>query len=166
MMDIKRIGRHFLTTRYHLSSTFPPRVLKAIGQAIKSSEAGHSGELRIVIEPALDSLSVFNGVSARDRAIELFSQFRVWDPEHNSGVLIYLLLADRAVEIVADRGIHARVGEQQWTEICNRMRADFKKAAYEAGVLTGIQSATALLVKNFPATGVQVNELPDSPVVL
>ena len=165
-MDIKRIGRHFVTTRYHLSSTFPPRVLKAIGQAIKSSEAGHSGELRIVIEPALDSLSVFNGVSARDRAIELFSQFRVWDTEHNSGVLIYLLLADRAVEIVADRGIHARVGEQQWTEICNRMRADFKKAAYEAGVLTGIQSATALLVKNFPATGVQVNELPDSPVVL
>ena len=165
-MDIKRIGRHFLTTRYHLNSTFPPRVLKAIGQAIKSSEAGHSGELRIVIEPALDSLSVFNGVSARERAIELFSQFRVWDTEHNSGVLIYLLLADRAVEIVADRGIHARVGEQQWTEICNRMRADFKNAAYEAGVLTGIQSATALLVKNFPATGVQVNELPDSPVVL
>ncbi len=123
-MDIKRIGRHFLTTRYHLKSTFPPPVLKAIGLAVKSSEAGHSGELRIVIEPALDSLSV------------------------------------------ADRGIHARVGEQQWTEICNRMRADFKNAAYEAGVLTGIQSATALLIKNFPATGVQVNELPDSPLVL
>lgn len=165
-MDIKRIGRHFLTTKHHLNRTFPPRVLKTIGQAIKSSESGHSGELRIVIEPALDSLSVFRGVTARERAIEIFSQLRVWDTEHNNGLLIYLLLADRAVEIVADRGIHARVGEQLWTAICNSMQADFKKSAYEAGMLSGIQSATALLVKNFPVTGVQVNELPDSPVIL
>ena len=165
-MDIRRISRHLFTTKHHLKSTFPPHVLKAIGQAIKSSETQHCGELRFVIEPALDSLSVLSGVTPRQRAIEIFSQLRVWDTEHNSGLLIYLLLADRAVEIVADRGIHARVGTQQWTAICNQVQSDFKQSAYESGVLAGIASATALLVKNFPAKGTHKNELPDSPVVL
>ena len=97
---------------------------------------------------------------------ELFAQLHVWDTEHNNGLLIYLLLADRAVEIVADRGIHAKVGTDEWTKIWRQMEAAFKQSDYEAGVLAGVQTVTEHLVKHFPASGPRRNELPNKPVVL
>jgi len=96
----------------------------------------------------------------------VFSQLRVWDTEHNNGVLIYLLLADRDVEIVADRGFHAKVGSQEWEQICRTMETAFKQANYEAGVLSGIQAVTEHLVAHFPAYADSRNELPDKPVVV
>ena len=118
------------------------------------------------MEGALDGTPLFKRQSARARAIEVFSLLRVWDTERNTGVLIYLLLADRDVEIVTDRGIHAKVGSQEWEKICRTMETAFKQANYEEGVLSGIQAVTQHLVEHFPAVGDGQNELLDKPVVL
>jgi uncharacterized membrane protein len=109
-MQIKRIFTHLLATDRHLKTVFPRSTLLAIEKAIKASERLHLGEIRFVVEAALDGPDLYRGQTAKERAIELFSELRVWDTQHNNGLLIYLLLADRAVEIVADRGLHARVG--------------------------------------------------------
>ena len=101
-----------------------------------------------------------------DRAIEVFSQLRVWDTEHNNGVLIYLLLADRSVEIVADRGIHAKVDSDEWEKICGAMEADFKQENFKDGVVKGIQAIAKQLAEHFPTHSKGPNELPDKPVLL
>ncbi len=165
-MNIKRIAKHLLMTHWQVNRAFPRQTLIAIEQAIKASETAHLGEIRFAVEGALDGTALFKGQSARDRALEVFSQLRVWDTEHNNGVLIYLLLADRDVEIVADRGIHAKVGSQDWEKICRTMEIAFKQANYEEGVLSGIQAVTQHLVKHFPAVGDGRNELLDKPIVL
>ena len=141
-------------------------VFYALCALVKASEITHVGEIRFAVEGALDGMPLFKGQSARERAIEVFSQLRVWDTEDNSGLLIYLLLADRAVEIVADRGIDAKVSPQEWTAICQQMEAAFRESNYEGGVIRGVQAVTQHLVQHFPAGGHNGNELPDKPVVL
>lgn len=153
-------------THWQVSHALPRHALDAIEQAIKMAEAAHSGEIRFAVEGALHTASLFHGQSARERAIEVFAQLRVWDTQHNNGVLIYLLLADRDVEIVADRGIDAKVGAQGWEDICRRMEAAFLQAQYQQGVIRGIQAVTEHLARHFPASGTNPNELPDRPVVL
>ena len=165
-MSIKRIAKHLLHTQRQVDRTFPRQILSAIERAIKASETAHAGEIRFVVEGALDGVPLFKGQSARERAIDVFSQLRIWDTEHNNGVLIYLLLADRDVEIVADRGINAKVGAEEWEEICRMMETDFKQGKFEDGVLSGILAVTQHLIKNFPASSADRNELPDRPVVL
>src|SRR3981081_4059437 len=125
-MSIKRIGKHLLEHRWRVRKIFPQRVLASIEQAIKASEAKHSGQIRFVVEGALDGAPLLRNQSARDRALDVFSHLRIWDTAHNSGVLIYLLLADRDVEILADRGIDARVGAAGWERICREMEGDFR----------------------------------------
>ena len=165
-MNIKHIAKHLMATHWQVNRAFPSDTLVAIDRTIKASETAHVGEIRFVVEGALDGTPLFKGQSARERAIDVFSQLRIWDTEHNNGVLIYLLLADRDVEIVADRGIHARVGLEEWEKICRTMETAFKQANYEGGVVSGIQAVTQHLVKHFPASGAGQNELPDKPVVL
>jgi uncharacterized membrane protein len=164
-MTTRRILKHLLTTQGQVDRAFPRSALDAIEQAIKASETVHAGEIRFVVEGSLDGMPMFKGQSPRNRAIELFSQLRVWDTEHNNGLLIYLLLADRAVEIVADRGIDAKVGADDWGKVCQQMEAAFKQSNYEAGVVNGVQAVTQHLVCHFPADD-RGNELPDKPVVL
>jgi uncharacterized membrane protein len=165
-MSIRRIGRHLLANRSRVRKAFPPRSLHAIEQAIKASEAVHSGQIRFVVEGALDGAPLLRNQSARARALDVFSHLRIWDTAHNNGVLIYLLLADRDVEILADRGVHAKVGAAEWRAICAMMEAEFGKGHYEAGVLKGIAAATRHLAKHFPKHGGGSNELPDAPVVM
>lgn len=165
-MDIKRITRHLATTRGQVSRAFPPAALNAIEQAIKTSEATHTGEVRFVVEGALDGAPLFSGQTAQERALALFSELRMWDTEHNTGVLIYLLLADRAVEVVADRGIHAKAGPHTWVAICHEMEAAFKAEKFEGGALSGIQAVTRELVDHFPAAARNANELPDKALVI
>ena len=165
-MNIQRIVRHLLVTDGRVKQAFPLSTMKNIEQAIKASESAHAGEIRFAVEGALDGAPLFRGQSARDRAIDLFAQLRVWDTQHNTGVLIYLLLADRDVEIVADRGIDAVVGAQAWSEVCHQMEAAFRQSDFEGGVISGVQAVTQHLVKHFPAHGQNGNELPDKPVVL
>jgi uncharacterized membrane protein len=169
MVSIARFSRflkHLLTGRRALSRAFPASTLAAIEAAIAASENSHSGEIRFIVEAGLDGAPLFAGQSARERAIDLFSQLRVWDTEQNSGLLIYLLLADRAVEIVADRGLHAKVGAAAWERICHDMEAAFRESHFEQGALQGLQAVTTHLAAHFPALPGNRNELPDKPVLI
>jgi hypothetical protein len=165
-MDWKRIARHLAVTRRTVNRAFPPRVLAAIDRAVKASEAAQGGEIRFAVEGALHIEPLLRGQTARERAIEVFSLLRIWDTEDDNGVLIYLLLADRDVEIVADRGIHAKVGPQEWERICRGMEAAFRRGDFEGGVVEGIRAVTEHLARHFPRRGDDRNELPDKPVVL
>jgi uncharacterized membrane protein len=165
-MGIGRIGRHLLEHRWRERRIFKPAVLAAIEQATRAGEATHSGQVRFVVEGALDGAPLFRDQPARERALDIFSQLRIWDTAHNNGVLIYLLLADRNVEIVADRGIDAKVGAVAWEKICTDMETDFKAGNFERGVIKGIEAVSRQLARHFPKSGVGPNELPDTPVVI
>jgi hypothetical protein len=166
VIDIPRILKHSLTPRWVVRRVFPAAALKSIEAAVGESEATHEGEIRFAVEGGLDLPDLLRGVTPRERAVELFSRLRVWDTERNSGVLIYVLLADRQVEIVADRGVNARVGDEVWLAICARMEQAFREGRFGEGVVAGIQEIGALLTAHFPAQGANPNELPDRPEVL
>lgn len=166
MNKIIRIIRHLMSARWQVARRLPKRSMSNIASAIHQSESRHFGELRFAVEAGLDWPHLLAGISSRERALEVFSQLRVWDTEHNSGVLIYLLLAERKVEIVADRGIHVRVGNQQWQTICHAMEQKFRAGDFENGVLEGVAAISALLQQHFPAQAGKTNELPDYPVTL
>ena len=165
-MSIRRIGRHLLEHRWRLRRIFPPQALARIEQAIKAGEATHSGQVRFVVEGALDGAPLFRNQPARERALDVFSQLRIWDTVHNNGVLIYLLLADHDFEIIADRGIDARVGHAGWEKICVEMEAQFRAGNFEGGVIKGIEAVSRELATHFPAQRAGPNELPDAPVVM
>jgi uncharacterized membrane protein len=165
-MDLRRIARHVLQTRRGLRRAFPAATLDAIERAVHAGEQGHAGEVRFAIEAELGWPALLRDQSPRDRALEVFSALRVWDTESNGGVLIYVLMADRAVEIVADRGIGRHVPEAAWTDICGRMRQRFAAGAFEAGALEGIAAVNRLLADHLPATGPRPPGLPDRPAVL
>ncbi|HEY5128459.1 MAG TPA: TPM domain-containing protein [Bradyrhizobium sp.] len=165
-MGIRRIGKHLLEHRWRGRRIFPPEVLAAIERAIKAGEATHSGQVRFVVEGALDGKPLFRDQPARERALDIFSHLRIWDTAHNNGVLIYLLLADRDVEIVADRGIDAKVGAAGWESICKAMETDFRAGNFAGGVIRGIEAVSRQLAAHFPKHGAGRNELPDAPVVM
>lgn len=165
-MSLRRLIKHLSMSRWQLRRYFPENSLRAIEQAIKASETGHQGEIRFAAEAALDGAALFRDQSSRERAIDLFSELRIWDTEHNNGVLIYLLLADRRVEIIADRGIHTKAGDAAWGKICRDMESYFQRAEYEAGVIAGIQAVTQHMILHYPTGHNTRNELPDQPVLL
>jgi uncharacterized membrane protein len=165
-MKLKRIGKHLLESHWRVRRSFSRRALERIEAAISAGEATHSGQVRFVVEGALDGAALFRDQPARERALDIFSHLRIWDTSHNNGVLIYLLLADRRVEIVVDRGIDAHVGREGWERICRDMEADFRRGHFEPGVIKGIQEVSRELAKYFPAQGPRRNELPDTPVVI
>ena len=165
-MNIKRIVKHLFAPHWIIARAFPRHALAAIENAIRASEQSHDGELRFAVEAGLDLLPLLRGQIPRQRAIEVFSALRVWDTEHNSGVLIYVQLVDHRIEIVADRGINARVEQQQWDAICRRMEEAFRQKRFEQGALAAIGEITALLARHFPPRGDNPDELSDRPVVL
>jgi uncharacterized membrane protein len=165
-MGIRRIGKHLVLHRWQARKLFPRKTLAAIEQAIKAGEATHCGQVRFVVEGALDGAPLFRDQPARERAIDIFSQLRIWDTAHNNGVLIYLLLADRDVEIIADRGIDAKVGRAGWEKICADMERDFGSGQFESGVIRGIDAVSRQLATYFPSHGKGPNELPDTPLVI
>lgn len=150
-VSIKRIAKHLTMTEWQVKKAFSAETLNAIEQSIKASETAHTGKIRFVVEGALKFNPLFKRQSAHEHAIDVFSRLRVWDTEDNNGVLIYLLLADHAVEIVADRGIHTRVGTAEWQKICRKMKSDFKQANYKEGAIKGIGAMTQLLERHFPS---------------
>jgi len=165
-MNIKRIVKHLFATHWIIARAFPRRTLAVIENAIRASEKSHHGELRFAVEADLDLAALLRGQIPRQRAVEVFSALRVWDTEHNSGVLIYVQLVDRRIEIVADRGINAKVPQHEWDAICRRMEAAFRESRYEGGALAAIGEITALLAQHFPPRGDNPDELSDKPVVL
>jgi uncharacterized membrane protein len=167
-MDWKRLFRHTFATRRELRRAFPARALEAIGRAVAESERSHHGEIRFAIEHALEPAEIWAGKTPRQRALEVFSELAVWDTEANNGILIYLLFADRDVEIVADRGFNGKVSAGEWSAVCAAMEQGLRSGQYEAAAIEGIRAAGVLLARHFPPLpgGRDENELPNRPAVL
>ena len=166
MVAIKRWFLHTFMPPWRWRLAFPAAVLKDIEMAVKQSERQHRGELRFAIENALAPSWVWRGMSARQRATDVFSNLRVWDTEKNSGVLIYLLLADREVHIVADRGIARRVPQAEWDAVAQAMQKAFRLGDFRRGSLEGIERITIMLANHFPAGADNPNELSNKPVIV
>ena len=158
--------RHLVTTRWSTRRSFTPQVRDAIEQAIGRCEAQHAGEIRFVVETALDLPELWRDMPPRQRALQLFGQFGVWDTAHNNGVLVYVLMADRDVEIVADRGIAQHVSQAEWQTVCRQMEAHFRAGRFREASVLGILGVGALLGKHFPGRRASDNELPNQPVLL
>lgn len=165
-MNIKRVIKHLSVGHAAVRRSFPRTALNNIERSIAQVEQTHAGQIRFAVEHALDLSPLLAGQTARERAIEVFSQLQVWDTEHNNGVLIYLLLADRDVEIVADRGVHNKLGQAVWEEVCKKMEAAFREGKFEEGVIAGVRSVGEHLARHYPQVGAKINELSDQPVIL
>jgi uncharacterized membrane protein len=165
-MNIKRIIKHLSFSHTYLRNTFPRVAFDNIENAIAEVERKHAGQIRFAVETALEIKPLFANLSARERAIEVFSQLRIWDTEQNNGVLVYLLLADRKVEIVADRGVHNKLGQNIWDVICKEMETAFRQGKFEEGICNGIRQVGSHLEHHYPQDGTKINELPDRPVIL
>ncbi len=163
MVSVRRLLRHVFAPPRAVPRHFSPAVLAAIERAIATTEALHGGELRFAVEGSLDLFPLWRGQSPRDRAMEVFSLLRLWDTAANNGVLIYVLLADHAVEIVADRGLEDSTAPE-WLAACRAMEEGFAKGDYEQGAVAGIATVGQLIARRFPA--VDRNEQPNVPVVL
>ncbi|MEW6589915.1 MAG: TPM domain-containing protein [Pseudomonadota bacterium] len=172
MVRLKRFLRHLFTPPWAWRRAFPAAVLDAIETAIRQSEATHTGEIAFAIENALAPGQVWRGITDRERALQVFSALRVWDTAANNGVLIYVLLADRDIEIVADRGLAARVAPAEWEAVAQAMEAEFRAGRFEAGALAGVARVGELLARHCPATGGGAalgdnpDELANRPVIL
>ncbi|WP_293006287.1 TPM domain-containing protein [Nitrosomonas sp.] len=166
-MNLTRIIRHLSAGQWLLRRSLPVATLTAIEQAIQQSETNHSGEICIAVECALNTLALIRNQTARERALEVFSQLRVWDTEQNNGVLIYLLLADRDVEIIVDQGIHAKVSNKEWENICHIMESAFRQQQFEVGLIQGIHAISQHLETHFPYDpNKDKNELTNKPTIL
>ncbi|TCV94978.1 TLP18.3/Psb32/MOLO-1 phosphatase superfamily protein [Luteibacter rhizovicinus] len=166
-MDMKRVFANLFGAWFQLHRQFPSDVLDAIAHDVGEGESTHRGELRVVIESRLPIGSVMAGYTAHVHALDLFTHLRVWDTHDNCGVLLYVLLAEHHIEIVADRGIVARVGQGEWETITTEMRKAFAAGQWREGMVAGVAAANALLALHFPADGSpRTNELPDRPLIL
>ena len=166
MVKLKRWLRHSFMPPWCWRLSFSTDVLGIIENAVKHSELQHQGELRFAIENSLPPGRVWHGLSARHRATEVFSNLRVWDTEGNSGVLIYIQLADREVHILADRGINRCVDQADWDKIAQTMQTEFHEGHFKEGALKGIEATTTLLATHFPASSDNNDELPNRPVII
>ena len=162
---IARLARHRWREDAH--RTISRETLARLTARVAASEAKHTGQIRLCIEAGLPASYIMRGATPRERAVAMFSKLRVWDTQQNNGVLIYLLLAERAIEIVADRGLTALVPETQWQGIVESMRDAFRAGRYEEGLDAAIEAVTQLLVQHFPRKAGEstTNELPDEPVL-
>ncbi len=175
-MQLRRLIRHVAATHWRTRMLFPGSTLDAIEQAIGRAERAHSGEIRFAIETALTPVHVLSELTPRARALDVFAHLRVWDTECNNGVLIYVQLADRTVQIVADRGVAGRVSPAEWESVCRLMEAHFRAGRFKEGSIAGVDAVGALLARHFPpgvatpgesAPGAAShNQLPDRPTLL
>jgi uncharacterized membrane protein len=165
-MRLARCWRHLFQTRWALRRRFPEALLTRIASAVRAAERHHAGEIRVALEGDLDLYDLLRDKSPRQRAVEVFAELGVWDTACNNGVLIYVLLADHDVEIIADRGFNGLVQPSEWEAVCRTMESEFARERWEQGLLAGIEAVSRLMVTHFPAVDTHGNELPDRPRLL
>jgi len=165
-LQLTRTIKHLFYPGWWLRRDFPADELAKVESVIASSESKHGGEIRFAIESSLPLRALWNNEQPHERALEVFSLLKVWDTEDNNGVLIYLLLADRKVEIIADRNINKVVGREEWQRICKLMEVDYRAGRFGNGAVKGIGEIGTLLEKHFPVGDNDKNELPNKPVIL
>ena len=168
MVQLTRLLKHRWLDETDAQRALGGGAVERIEARVKESERRHSGEIRVCVEAGLPLSYLWRDATARERAVTMFGKLRVWDTEHNNGVLIYLLLAERQIEIVADRGINAHVAPAQWATLLDGMRGAFKAGQFEAGLVAAVDAIDALLSANFAVTaqGANPNELSDRPLLL
>lgn len=167
-MSLKRLLRHRLWDEEDARRVLPADTLAQLQQRVAASEARHTGEIRVCVEASLPLSYLWRDASARERAITMFAKLRVWDTEHNNGVLVYVLLAEHRIEIVADRAVARRVDAGHWQHLVDAMGAAFRAGRFEPGLNEAIDAVDALLVQHFPRAAdaaPRLNELPDPPLV-
>ena len=164
---LKRLLRHRLLDESDTRKAIPPALVERLMQRVAASERRHSGEVRICVEASLPSSYIWRDATPRERAVAMFGKLRMWDTEDNNGVLIYLLLAEHAIEIVADRGLNSRVPPSEWKAMVQRMGSAFHEGRFEDGLTHALEEVSALLVQHFPLARGETsgNELPDEPVL-
>lgn len=166
-MKLGRALRHLFATHWSTHRRFTPQVLTDIEATISEVESQHAGEIRFAVETALHPAELWRDLSPRQRALQVFAHLGVWDTVHNNGVLIYVLLADRAVEILADRGLAAQVQQGEWDHICREMERHYRAGDFGRGSIAGVRHVGLLLARHFPGSrGAGTNELPNQPVLL
>jgi uncharacterized membrane protein len=163
---LPRLLRHLTTTAASGKRAFPVATLKAIEDVIAQGERLHRAEVRLVIEATLPLLDVWRKVSARDRARELFSHYRVWDTEGNCGLLVYINLADHKVEIITDRAVGRALTPEEWRDICGLMTQGFRRGIFHDSMISALAALNHKLEQHFPDTGERRNQLPDAPLIL
>jgi uncharacterized membrane protein len=158
-----RILRHRWLDETDTARALGAAALARLESRVAGSERQHGGEIRLCVEAGLPLSYLWRGATARQRAVTLFGKLRVWDTEQNNGVLIYLLLAEHAIEIVADRGLERHVSRPQWDKLLAAMSDAFRGGRFEEGLMQAIDAVDALLARHFPLAAGQVNpnELPD-----
>lgn len=171
---LKCLMRHLWLDKDDAQKAVPPALLAQLARRVAASESRHSGEVRICVEAALPlsyvwRLSASQSMAAlvRQRAVMMFAKLRVWDTDHNNGVLIYVLLGEHAIEIVADRGLARRIPDPHWQSLVARMGEQFRRGLFEEGLTEALAEVSSLLMAHFPddATpqAAQANALPDEP---
>jgi len=165
-MQPARVLRHLFATHWGTRRRFTRGVLGRIEKTLRQIEGQHAGELRFAIETAFDLPELWYGLTPRQRALQVFGQLGVWDTEANNGVLIYVLMADHDVEIIADRAISARVSQAEWDAVCRDMENHFRAGRFAEGSETGITAVGRLLGKHFPGRGGDRDEQPNQAVLL
>ena len=166
-MDLQRIFKHLALPDLAVRRAFGADVASTVERAVAAAEKAHDVELRVVVEGGLPLAALVRGIGSRERAIELFSQLRVWDTRNNTGVLIYVQFADHKIEIVADRGISTLVRQEDWDAACAAIAEQFAAGRFEQGVLAGIDRISRLLQKHVPPPPAgDIDELPDRPTLL
>ncbi len=166
MKRLSRIIRHLFVGPWLVRRYFTKQDLKEIAQKIAISEKQHRAEIRVALQAGLEIIDIMRGVEARQKAIEAFSQLGIWDTEENNGVLIYLLLAERRLEIIADRGIHSILGQRYWEKIHKEMLSLFRSKQYKEGVLYALEHINTKMMELFPKQGEDPDELPNEVVIL
>ena len=164
---LKRIFRHRLLDESDTQRAIPPQLAERLARRVAASEKRLTGEIRIYVEASLPTSYLWRDATPRERAVSMFAKLRVWDTERNNGVLIYLLLAEHAIEVVADRGIARHVAPEQWREVVAHMSETFRAGRFEDGLTQALEEVSALLVRHFPADGDEPNEdeLPNAPML-
>ena len=164
---IARLFKHRMHDERDARRVLGKDALARIEQRVAASEKRHSGEIRVVVEAGLPLSYLRRHATPRDRAVALFGKLGVWDTERNNGVLVYLLLAERSIEIVADRGLSRHVPTSEWEAIAESMKSAFQAGDFEGGLLRAVDAVDALLVRHFAAQpgDRDVNELPDAPLL-
>ena len=166
MVMLRRVLRHLFTPQWIVRRYFPPALMEEIQRRIADVERRHPGEIRFVVEHALEPGDLVTGLTPRERALEVFGLLRVWDTEHNNGVLVYVLHAEHAVEIVADRGLARRVEQAEWDALCRQVETHFRAGRFREGSMAAIDGAGQLLEQHFSHRRSGSNELPDQPLLL
>jgi TPM domain len=165
--QLKRMAKHQWLDESDTRRAVPKDMAERLRRRVAASEHRHTGEVRICVEAGLPMSYLWRNASPRERAITQFGKLRVWDTAHNNGALIYLLLADRAIEIVADRGLNDVVSPAQWHTMVKHLGAALREGRFEDGLTQALEEVSAVMVKHFPADGSQPNpnELGDQPVL-